>query len=127
MLRYDYSAKFASTIPSLSQSMCKKIFFFAGLLFACLFSAAQAQKLQLSLEGGLQHSWIPDDAERAPINYCPPGSGFCGYTSSASINFAYKEAPAGYLKGLLLYSVNSMVQLRKGDYLIPLSPPAGSW
>lgn len=92
--------------------MFKKILVFSGLLFACLLPAA-AQKIQLSLEGGLQHSLIPDYTEKAEVQSCPPdaGSGYCRSTSAVEVDHTYKEKPGGYLKSILSYSVSDRVQL----------------
>ena len=90
--------------------MFKTIFLSAGLVLAALLPVA-AQRVQLSVEGGAQHSWIPDYSERVQLNTCPPGSGYCGISSSADINYSYQEKPGAYLKGVLTYAVNERVQL----------------
>lgn len=90
--------------------MFKSLILCPGILFACLLPAA-AQGLQLSVEGGLQQSWIPDYTERAEISPCPPGAGYCSYTSYPDISTTYKEKPAAYLKARLSYSTSERLQL----------------
>lgn len=90
--------------------MFKSLILCTGILFACLLPAG-AQELQLSVEGGLQQSWIPDYTERAEISPCPPGAGYCSYTSYADISTTYKEKPAAYLKARLSYSTSERLQL----------------
>lgn len=90
--------------------MLKPFFLFCSLIFGCAWTVA-AQKLELSVEGGLQQSWLPNHTERAQLQPCPPTSGYCSFTSQADIAYSYTEKPAGYLKAHLSYSTTNRLQL----------------
>jgi hypothetical protein len=84
------------------------------LLFCSLFLgtilSTHAQKLQLSIEGGAQQSFIPSHTETADTQPCPPGSGFCGSTQEVDIAYSYTNRPAGYVKLNLAYSSSERLQ-----------------
>ena len=84
---------------------------FSALVLGSIIPAA-AQRVQISVETGLQHSLIPDQisTEQIPMPFCPGGAGTCT-VNTARVEDAFKDKPTGYLKGLLLYSVNPRVQL----------------
>jgi hypothetical protein len=92
--------------------MIKAIFAATGLLFACVMPLA-AQKLQLSVEGGPQQSWIPDYTEHTylPGGVLGPPPGYSSSMYQVDIATTYREKPGAYLKGNLNYALNDRLQL----------------
>ena len=90
--------------------MFKPFLLFCSLFLSCMLTAS-AQKLQLSVEGGLQQSWIPDYTEkpiRVPVS---SNTGYSSYTLQENLEYSYKERPAGYLSANLSYTVGSRLSL----------------
>ncbi|EMR00788.1 hypothetical protein [Cesiribacter andamanensis] len=83
---------------------------FCSLFWGCLLSAS-AQKWQLSLEAGGQHSFIPAYTHMADRQPCPPSSGYCSITATNDIAYTYQNRPAGYVKLNLGYRSNERLQV----------------
>jgi opacity protein-like surface antigen len=82
---------------------------FCSLFMGCMLSA-HAQKLQLSVEGGAQQSFIPNRTEAGLRLDCPSTSGYCSGTKNYDIDYSYQERPAGYVNARLSYNQSERLQ-----------------